>query len=169
MGEEPQMIRSEIEQTRERMGDTMDAIGYKTDVKSRTKENIQGKVGTAKEKLGLGSSKAGNATPDAQEIRHKARRGAHVAQENPLGLAVGGVAVGFLAGLLVPVTHKEHETLGPMADQVKDEVKQTGQEALERGKEVAQSAAETAKQEGAQHADKLKASAQENADRVGPG
>ena len=37
------------------------------------------------------------------------------AQDNPLGLAVGAAAVGFLAGLLVPVTQVENEKIGPMA------------------------------------------------------
>ena len=35
MGETPDQIRDEIEQTRDRMGDTAEAIGYKADVKSR--------------------------------------------------------------------------------------------------------------------------------------
>ena len=35
MGEDPRAIRSEIEDTRERMGDTVDALAYKADVKSR--------------------------------------------------------------------------------------------------------------------------------------
>jgi gas vesicle protein len=151
----------------------MDAIGYKTDVKSRAKDSVSSKVDTAREKLGMASSKAGDATPDADEIQHKARRGAQVAQENPLGIAVAGAAVGFLAGLLAPVTQKEHEKLGPAADEVKDQARQTGQEALARGKDVARSAAqsavETAKQEGGQHADELKASAQENTQKAGPG
>jgi gas vesicle protein len=170
MGQEPQVIRTEIEQTRERMGDTMDAIGYKTDVKGRAKENISSKVDSVKERLGASSSKASDATPDSEQVKQQAKKAAGLAQENPLGLVVGGVAVGFIAGLLVPVTQKEHEKLGPMADEVKDQARQTGQEALDRGKEVAQqaaqSAAETAKQEGQQHAAELKESTQQSAEQV---
>jgi hypothetical protein len=36
MGEDPQVIRREIEETRERMTETVDALGYKADVKART-------------------------------------------------------------------------------------------------------------------------------------
>ena len=89
-------------------------------------------------------------------------------QENPLGLAIGATALGFLAGLLLPSTRMEDEKIGPMADQVKDQIKETGQEALERGKDVAQQAAETAKEAGQQHADELKGSAQERAETVSP-
>ena len=69
-----------------------------------------------------------------------------MAQENPIGLAVGSIALGFVAGMLIPSTRVEDEKVGPVADQVKDSAKETGQEALERGKEVAQEAAQSAKE-----------------------
>ena len=43
MGQEPDRIRAEIEQTRAEMSETVDALGYKADVKSRAKENLQDK------------------------------------------------------------------------------------------------------------------------------
>jgi ElaB/YqjD/DUF883 family membrane-anchored ribosome-binding protein len=143
MGQDPDTIRDEVEQTRERMGETIDALGHKADVKTRTKESIGGKVDSVKDRLGMASDRA----PDADEVKQGARRAAGIAQENPLGLAVGAVAVGFLAGMLAPGSRMEDEKLGPMADQVKEQVRETGQEALDRGKQVAQSAAETARPE----------------------
>ncbi len=88
-------------------------------MKTRTKENISGKVDTVKEKLGVATDKVSDATPDGEQVKQQARRAAGIAQENPLGLAVGAAAVGFLAGMLVPSTRVEDEKLGPMADQVK--------------------------------------------------
>ena len=35
MGEDPSVIRAEIEQTRQRVGDEVDALSYKTDVGAR--------------------------------------------------------------------------------------------------------------------------------------
>jgi ElaB/YqjD/DUF883 family membrane-anchored ribosome-binding protein len=142
MGEDPDAIRDEIADTRERMGDKIDALGYKADVKSRAKDNVSGKV-------------------DA--VKGQVRGAASVAQENPLGLAVGAAAVGFLAGLLVPSSRVEDEKLGPMADRVKDQAKETGQEALERGKQVAQSAADTAGEEGQKQGERLADSAKQSA------
>jgi gas vesicle protein len=156
MGEDPDAIREEIVRTRAEMGETVDAIGYKADVKSRAKDRI----GETKDRL---TGKVSDITPDGRQVK----RAAGVAQENPLGLAVGGVAVGFLAGMLVPSSRVEDEKIGPMADQVKDQIKETGQEAMERGKDVAQQAAETAKEAGQQHAQELQGSAQERAQRVG--
>jgi len=163
MGQDPSDIREEIEDTRARMGDTVEAIGYKTDVKSRAKESVSGKVGNVKSKLT-------GATPDGGDVKQGAQQAVGVAQENPLGLAIGGVAVGFLAGMLVPSSRVEDQKLGPMADQVKDRAKDTGQEALERGKQVAQEAAqsakETAQESGRQQADELRSSAEDKAQEV---
>jgi len=166
MGEDPNAIRDEIADTRERMGETIDALGYKADVKSRAKENVAGKVDSVKEHLGLAGQKASDVTPDADQVKGQVRRAAGLAQENPLGLAVGAAAVGFLAGLLVPSSRVEDEKLGPMADRVKEQAKETGQEALERGKQVAQSAAETVSEEGQKHGERLAESAKESAGSI---
>lgn len=88
----------------------------------------------------------GEATPSGQDLRQGAQRTAGLAQENPLGLAIGSLAVGFIAGLMVPATRVERQKIGPVADQVMDKAKETGQEALDRGKQVAQEAAQTARQ-----------------------
>lgn len=156
MGEDPDAIRDEIAGTRERMGETIEALGYKANVKSRAKDSVSGRVDTVKERLGFAGQKAGDMTPDADEVKGQVRRAAGVAQENPLGLAVGAMAVGFLAGMLVPSSRVEDERLGPMADRVKEQAKETGQEALERGKQVAQAAAEEGQTHGAQLADSAK-------------
>ena len=152
MGQDPEAIRQDIEETRSQMGDTIEAIGYKADVKSRTKDKVNRVMG-----------RAGDATPSTDDVKQGAQQAVSVAQENPLGLAIGAAAIGFVAGMLVPSTSVENEKLGPMSDQLKDQVKETGQEALERGKQVAQDAAqsaqETARESGQQQAQELASSA----------
>ena len=149
MGEDPNMIRKDIEDTRERMGDTVDALGHKTDVKARAKESVSGKVDGVKEKLVGARDSAIDATPSGGDVQQGARKAVGVAQENPLGLAVGAIAVGFLAGMLIPSTRVEDEKIGPLADQVKDQIGSTAQEAMDHGKavvsETASSAADAAK------------------------
>jgi ElaB/YqjD/DUF883 family membrane-anchored ribosome-binding protein len=163
MGKDPHEIREEIERTRLDMGDTVEALGYKADVKTRAKDNIADKRDRLKERI-TGS------TPDPEEVKQGAKRAVGVAQENPIGLAVGSLAVGFVAGMLVPSTRVEDEKLGPMADQVKEQAKETGQEALERGKEVAQEAAESAKEtmqeRGGEQAEQLRESARASAEQA---
>ncbi len=152
MNQDPNEIREEIEETRARMGEKVDAIGYKADVPTRTKEYVS-------EKKDAVVSKVRGATPDTEGLKHGARRAGGVAKENPLGLAVGAAAVGFLAGLVLPSTRVEDERMGEVADQVKEQARETGQEALERGKAVAQdaaqSASETAREQGRQQQEEL--------------
>ncbi len=167
MGEEPDRIRAEIEATRADMSETVDAIGYKADVKSRAKDNLQEKKESI---VGLKDKVVGGAsdrTPDGAEVKQQAKKAASVAQENPLGLAIGAVAIGFVAGMLIPSTRVEDEKLGEASDAVLEKAKETGQEALEHGKQVAQdvaqSAQETVKESGQEHAEQVKQSAQGSA------
>jgi hypothetical protein len=181
MGQDPDAIRQDIEQTRAEMSETVEAIGYKADVPSRAKdavsdkvENVKSKVSDtanrAKEAVTGTASRVGDATPSTGEVKQKTRQVAGMAKENPLGLAIGAAALGFLAGLAVPSTRVEDEKLGPMADQVKDKVKETGQEALDRGKQVAQevasTAADTAKSSAQEHGQGLADSAKQSAQDV---
>jgi len=181
MGQEPSQIRQEIEETRAEMGDTVDALAYKTDVKTRVRESISDKRERLIEQVQGTTGKVGDATPDGQQVKEGARQAVGVAQENPLGLAIGGIAAGFLAGMLLPSTKIEDERVGPIADQVKETAAETGQEALERGREVAsqvaeqavegakevgQEAVDTAKEAGQEQAEGLKDSAKESAEEV---
>jgi len=163
MGQDPEAIRRDIEETRNQMGDTVEAIGYKTDVRSRARDSLQERTGRVRDKIA-------GATPDTGDMKGGARQAVGVVQENPIGLALGAVAVGFVAGMLIPSSKVEDEKLGPMADQVKQQAADTGQEALERGKQVAQDAAqsavETAKESGREHGEGLADSARENAREV---
>lgn len=156
MGQDPSQIRQDIEETRGQMGDTVEALGYKTDVPGRARDRVQSM-----------KSKVTGATPDTGDVKQGARQAAGMAQENPLGLAIGAAAVGFVAGLAVPSTRVEDERIGPMADQLKEKARETGQEAVERGREVVQQTAETAKETareaGQQQAEELRGSTQERA------
>jgi gas vesicle protein len=185
MGQEPSQIRQEIEETRAEMGDTVDALAYKTDVKTRVKESISDKrerlISQVQGTTGKVSGRVSDATPDGQQVKEGAQQAVGVAQENPIGLAIGGLAAGFLAGMMLPSTRMEDEKVGPIADQVKETAAETGQEALERGREVASQVAEqtvegakeaghqameTAKEAGQEQTEELKDSARENAQEV---
>jgi DNA segregation ATPase FtsK/SpoIIIE-like protein len=206
MGEDPNRIRHEIEETRaeyerERssaevlsepvremrsdVSETMSALGHKANVKSRVKESVSekkdsivGRVSSGKDAVvGKADSLVSTMTgvvPDKGEVVEGARK-VGVSKENPMGLAIGGAAVGFVLGLIVPSTRVEDEKIGETADQVKDAVKESGQEALDRGKQVAQEAVgaakgtakDSAQEQGAEMTDSLKDSAREVASTGG--
>jgi ElaB/YqjD/DUF883 family membrane-anchored ribosome-binding protein len=160
MGQEPGEVRQGIEQTRADMSETVDALAHKADVPSRIKESVADKRDRLKQQMSGTTSRVSEATPDGSDVRQGARRAAGIAQENPIGLALGGVAVGFVVGLALPSTRVEDERIGPMSDDVIQTARETGQEALERGKEVAQqtvsSAAETAQEAASEQAEQMR-------------
>jgi gas vesicle protein len=90
------------------------------------------------------------------------------AERNPLGLAVGGVAVGFIAGLLMPSTRVENERMGELSDRVVDAAKETAGEAVDRGREVASAAAGAAKETGREQGQELASNLQERASDAAP-
>ena len=156
MGQDPSAIREEIEQTRAQMGDTVEAIGYKTDVKSRAADKVSG----VRERI----TGVKDAAPSGGDVKQGAQKAVSVAESNPLGLGVAALAGGFLIGMLLPATNVENEKLGEASDQLKEQAKDAASEAVDRGKHVAQeaasAAADTAKEQGQQQAEDLKTSVQ---------
>jgi len=194
MAQASQVIRTDIEQTRVEMGETLDALAYKANVPARTKgwfgrkkdrvfeaggsavSSLSGATDTMVTKVtgttGAVAGKLSDATPSKDDIQAGAGRVKDTAERNPLGLAVAGAAVGFVVGVFAPSTRVEDEKIGPLADDVKSTATEAGQDALEHGKQVAKAAAdsavETAKQEGKEHGDELASSVQEKAREVTP-
>lgn len=159
MGKDTREIRDQIEQTRERMGDTVEALGYKADVPSRVKENVHDRVEAVKGTIGdvvdNVKSAVGGSVPDLGDLRGGARRAAGIAGENPIGLALGALAAGFLAGLLVPVTDAERERIGPLREQLVDQAQSAAGELVAHGKAVVHETAQAAMQSAQSHGQRV--------------
>jgi hypothetical protein len=159
MGEDPGVIRAEIEQTRERVGEEVDALSYKTDVGARTQDYIDDKKRAVTSKLVGAKEAVTGPLPDRRAVKRGANYVRDTAESNPLGLAVGGLAVGFLVGTLLPQTRVENEQMGELSDRTIDAAKDTATEAVERGKQVAQeavgAAVDTAKESGREQGEEL--------------
>jgi hypothetical protein len=159
MGEDPSVIRAEIDKTRERVGDEVDALSYKTDVPARTQDYIEDKKQAVKSKLTGAKDNVTGPLPDRRALKRGATHVRDTAESNPLGLAVGGLAAGFLVGTLLPQTSVENERLGEMSDRMIDAAKDTAGEAVERGKQVAHeavgAAVDTAKESGREQGEEL--------------
>src|SRR5687768_5716074 len=129
MGQRTEAIKREIDATREEIAETIDAVGYRTNVPARVKDRagrVKDKVadtaseakeavesGLSEAKRGLSSAtrRARSAVPTSRDVRVKAQRAVHAAEANPLGLAAAGLAAGFLVGSVIPSTRKENETI----------------------------------------------------------
>ena len=160
MAQRSDQMREEIEHTRGELGATVDALAYKADVPTRTKEWLG-------EKKDAVVGKVSHTTPDGEEVKESMGRMKRTAERNPLGLAVAGAAVGFVAGMLAPSTRIEDEQLGPVSDEVKSTAAEAGREAVERGKAVAQeagqAAVDTARERGREQGEELTSSLQDKA------
>ena len=163
MGEKSDYIRQDIEETRERMGETVEAIGYKTDVKSRVKDSVT-------EKKDAMVSRVTGAMPDRQQVQSGARK-VGLSKQNPLGLGIAAAAAGFVVGTLLPSTSVEDERLGEVSDQVGEKAREAGQEALDRTKDVAREAVESARDTAGEgsgdEAQQLASSLRDKAEEVG--
>src|SRR5215204_2877107 len=102
MAERQQEIKHDIEQTREEMGDTVDALSHKADVPGRMKgwvgdkkDAVVDKVSGAKDAVTGAASTVADKTPDSGQLKAGAGRAKSVAESNPIGLAIGGAALGF--------------------------------------------------------------------------
>ncbi len=144
MGKDADELRAEIEETRERMGDTADALAYKADVPHRLqdvlgekvdqmKSAVTGTVGQARRAV----SRAGDTLPDTGELQSNAMDAMNAVRENPLGLFFGMAGIGFLIGSLLPVTQLEREQVAPMVDEWKERAKDQVQGTIDAARDAA--------------------------------
>lgn len=95
--EDPEQIQREIEQTREQLGDTVEALARKADIKAQAKQRIDQTRTSITEKKQRVFAKAKQGSPDSASTA--ATQATQKARENPLPLAAtAAFLVGFLAG-----------------------------------------------------------------------
>ena len=165
MGQDPSVIRAEIEGTRERVGDEVDALSYKTDVGARVDDYVGEKKEAVTSKIADAKDTVTGSVPDSGTIKRGIGEVRSTAERNPLGLVIGGLAAGFLLGTIIPQTRVENEQMGEASDRLMDAAKATAGEAVERGKQVAgeaaSAAAETAKESGREQGEELSSTLRE--------
>ncbi|MBV8164754.1 MAG: DUF3618 domain-containing protein [Candidatus Eremiobacteraeota bacterium] len=174
MGKDADQIRREIAYTREEMGDTVEAIGYRADIPRRIKDSISDTVDTVKDRfaetttgvrsgVASGLAKIDEQLPDADDLREGARQAVQTMRDNPVGLGLGALALGFLAGMLVPSTDFERDRLGSVSQRVKNETVEMGQEMFERGKRVATQATESVRDSAQKESQEMMSSMKDRA------
>jgi hypothetical protein len=71
----------------------------------------------------------------------------HMMEDNPLMIGAAAIAFGLLAGLAVPSSRWEDETVGDASDELKRKVRETGQDATRKAAEVARETATAVREE----------------------
>jgi len=95
--QDPEQIQREIERTRAELGDTVEALTEKADVKAQAKQKIDQTKASITEKKDELLGKAKEASPET--VSAGAVQASRKARENPLPLVAGAAFVfGFLAG-----------------------------------------------------------------------
>ena len=90
------------------------------------------------------TSMVGRAKDAADRAKNAASDAASNVGDNPMLMLLGGLAVGFLIGMLIPVSRFENEQLGPVADDLKGRMRDAGVQAARRGGEVIKESIEAA-------------------------
>jgi hypothetical protein len=157
MGKDPSELRTEIEETRGRVGEEVDALSYKTDVGARVGDYVGERKEAVTSKLSGAKDVATKPIPDRAQMR----RARVTAEQNPLGLAIGGAAVGFVLGLLLPSTRMEDEKLGPASEKVGEVAREGWEQGKQVAQETAQGAVDAAKASGSRHGEELSSTLQD--------
>jgi len=170
MGQTPDELRRDIDDTRERLGDTLGAIEDRVSPRAiverrrsamadrwtSTKEAVMGR---ADQVTSTTSEAAHNVTATASGAMHDAPRMAtDRVQGNPWAAGIIAFGAGLLAATLLPVTRTEEE----QADKVMDKAKPL----IDEAKGVASNIASDMKDESRSHVDALKADATDAAAAV---
>jgi ElaB/YqjD/DUF883 family membrane-anchored ribosome-binding protein len=96
---EPDQIRADIEGTREQLGETVEALAEKADVKHQARLKVDETKGRFRHKAEDAKAKISSASPD--QAKGAATGAASTAKEKPLPFAVAGAfAAGLVIGLL---------------------------------------------------------------------
>jgi hypothetical protein len=119
-----------------------DAVGDQVETVKGSVGGVVEGVQNATQRVGEALGKAQRAVgADAREVRAAARRGVGIAAENPVGFAVAAAVIGFLAGLLVPISQFERGTIGPIRDDFFERATNVSRNEPEVGKHVLADAA----------------------------
>jgi hypothetical protein len=184
VAQESEALRSDIEDRRESMAGTIDAIedrvvpsriverrknaarDWAGNVKSRvmgTAHAAGDRTGSTAAKLGDGVSAATDAVSNAPEQMQRATAG------SPLIAGAVAFGVGALIAALIPETEPEQRAVAamqPQLDAATDAVKDAGQHALETAKSSAQDAAQDLKDSASSHAQEAADEAKDAAQQV---
>jgi len=93
----PEEIRADIEQTREEVGDTVEQLAAKTDVKAQAQDRVAEIKGNVRQKADELKAKASSTTP--QSAQQGGQQVVSTVRSNPAPFALAGaVLVGYLIG-----------------------------------------------------------------------
>jgi hypothetical protein len=157
MGQEPAELRREIEQRREELGDTIDAIGDRVSpgrIIERRRNRMSEGFRSLKDRVMGTVSNASDAVGDAAgSVRDHVGPGAVKGQTagSPIGAGMVAFGIGFLVAAALPANqpevdaaHKAEDALEPAKDALVETAQNVGSSLKDRAVDAAQQVKETA-------------------------
>jgi ElaB/YqjD/DUF883 family membrane-anchored ribosome-binding protein len=151
-----------------------DTAGSLADRANGTKDLLAAKVADGKSTLSDTTSKLADRVSDTRDkladatsqladrvnetggtLQGQAQTGLRIVRENPLGLVLSGLAVGFLAGVLAPVTDVEREKIAPFRDEIVVRAQRAADDVVQHGRGILQETAAAATAAASKHAQAL--------------
>jgi ElaB/YqjD/DUF883 family membrane-anchored ribosome-binding protein len=151
-----------------------DTAGTLADRANDTKGKLAGKVADGKATLTDTTSKLADRVSDTRDkladatsqladrvnetggtLQDQAQTGLRIVRENPLGLVLSGLAVGFLAGVLAPVTDVEREKIAPLRDEIVERAQRAADDVVQHGRGILQETAAAATAAATKHGQAL--------------
>ena len=177
MTDSPDVIRADIERTREELGADVDALADKvtpSKIVGRQTDKVRGAFGSLRDRvMGVADDAGSSASDMAHDMAHGAAGVARdvktKAEGNPLAVGLIAFGVGLVAASLIPASDREKqlaESVKEQAQPLVDQVSSVAKEVASDLKEPARQAA-TAVKDSAQGAfDTVKAEAADQAGTV---
>lgn len=103
---------------------------------SSARESVSSGAGSASETAGSAVGTVKDHMPSTGDARQGVRQVAGVAKANPMALAVGALVLGAAAGIALPRTRVEEETVAPVAEDLKEQGVAKATQAVRQGGEV---------------------------------
>lgn len=166
-------VRSEIDDTRERLGQTVDAIGDKVlpgRIIERQKESAASGLRGLRERFMGTAETAGQGISDTagsavDQVKHAPEALAHRTEGSPLVVGAVAFGIGLLAAVAFKPTEPERHAVEKLADAAPDlrsKIDEAGQELTSSVKEHASEAAEELQSTVTESAAAVKAAATDN-------
>lgn len=109
------------------------------------KQRLSSKTGPARQRGREGARVVGQRVHDGYAATR--RRVATTVEHRPLESGIACLALGVLAGLLIPVPRAVGEIAGPTAERLRQRAREAGHDWVERGKHIAEAALSAAREE----------------------
>lgn len=139
MDQERSEVR-QVEEARRRVADDVQSVAQNANVVERAKENVRGRIedvkGSVSDRVSGVRDTMQQGMQGMSDRMQSMKPNLSFGADNPVGMLLAGLAVGFLAGLLLPVSRFESERLGPVAEDMRGRVEQARSEVVRRGGEV---------------------------------